>query len=172
MKRSLFGGVVGPGARAEPERRCRSPVGSPRRRRPHAEQHRDRAEQLLAVRRRVRRRVRQHRRRDSNCPGRSSRLPAGQHPRARLHRPLAPARRARRGSARVASGPTSVASSIGSPTLQRRHPLPRTAARTRRAIASVHDEPLGGDARLAVVDGPRLDRRLRPRAPGPRSASR
>ena len=69
----------------------------------------------------------------------------------------------------VASGPTCVASSIGSPT--RSASIAATNRRSNSsAIRSCDDESLRRDARLPVVDGARLDRRARPRARGRRSA--
>ena len=62
----------------------------------------------------------------------------------------------------MARGPTSVSGSIGSPTL--RASIPSTNRRSNSSGVLVDDEALRRDARLAVVDLPRLDCGLRGRA--------
>ena len=62
----------------------------------------------------------------------------------------------------VASGPTCVASSIGSPTSRLGHGLDEAALEL-VGDAFVHDEALGGDAALAVVDARAPARRCAPR---------
>ena len=165
-----LGRVVGPDAGAQAERRV---VGQRDRLVEvlDAEQRGHRAEDLLAVGGRARRDVGQHGGRVEVAragPG-ACRRSAACAPAATERSHLLVERR--RASARVASGPTSVAASSGSPTFSAsmrldEAPLELVVDRL------VHDEALGGDAGLAVVDDARLHRRRRRPRRGRRWASR
>ena len=150
MKRSCSPGSLRPHAAAEAERGI---VGELDRVVDVAnlEQQRHRAEHLLAIRRRrlaessasTRRRVEVARAFDALAPG--------QQLRAGGDRVAAPASRRRSRTSRVASGPTSTSSFMGSPTLSA--PIAATKRSPELGVDRfVHDEALGGDARLAVVD--------------------
>ena len=150
---ALLGFVVGPRAGAQPELSVvRQPDGlfdSIR-----AVERRHRSEQLLAVRGRVLRHIRQHRGRVVVARPVEP-LPAGEHARAHGHRAahllVEPFENIRRGERPHLRG---FVHGVAHP--QRRHARHQRPLEL-RGNPRVHDEALGGNATLPVVDGARLN---------------